>query len=570
MLGDATRVRARRWAAGAAAALAVSVVVACFTLPGAMFGGALTPDSTEHLAIAHSWVHGAGFVDPVKWYYLLPGGVPQPALAVRAPAISVLAAIPLAMNATLGTVMVVHAIWAGLVGGAVFLVGSQFMRRRAAAAAALLLCISPSWIFVSNTPLTEVTATAAYLLILVTARGPLESRPKALLCAALTLIAYLTRPQLAAMALAVVAAAVIEIGPRRALRCVPLWTYGLCFVVGIIAIGAAVEASTDLPLYAGYGHQYQVLSLDWSKGVLSYGHAYDGILNFVRNNTAAITAITGQRVVQLASALCVGPFFNHVGWIALPAIAFGLARPRDGVLAHRINAFAMLGYSAVIIATYSAFDPKRYPLLVAVPACLGAGALLDAGARRLEERLRRRPGDPIARLPSLVPLLAVVAVFVVVPARSYLPRLPDAWALYRLDRSAPAPLKAETEEVLALCRSMPPDAVVASVDPWRVLVVCGNAGLRLPTDLLHPQHPDLLGRFIAEREPDYFLIPPAYPAVLLRRLLATGRFRKVTSSAGSLVLEVIDVRRENGWAWRAPPPLRCAGRPEECARRAGR
>ena len=68
----------------------------------------------------------------------------------------------------------------------------------------------------------------------------------------------------------------------------------------------------------------------------------------------------------------------------------------------------------------------------------------------------------MARLPGLVPLVAVVAVFVLGPARIYLPRLPNAWALYRMDRSSPLPLKAEKEEVLALCRSMQPDAVVVA------------------------------------------------------------------------------------------------------------
>ncbi len=546
-----------------AIALTVSAIVATLTLPGAMRGGALTPDSTEHLAIAHSWVQGAGFVDPVQWYWLLDVIPPIPATAARAPVVPMLAAIPLAFGATVSTVIVLHALWAGLICGLVFWVGSRFMRRRAAAAAALLLCVSFSWIELANSPLTEVTATAAYLLILVTARGLLESRPKALLCAALSLIAYLTRPQLAAMALAVVAAALIEIGPRRALRCVPLWTYALCFVVGIIAIGAAVEASTGLPLYAGYGHQYQVLSLDWSKGVISYGHAYEGTLNFIRNNTEAITAITGQRVVQSTRALS-SSYFNYVGWIAVPAVLFGLFRRRDGVVAHRVNALAILGFFAVVIGTYSAFQP-RYMMIVALPASLGGLAWLDTVLRGMESRSRVRAKRWRTQLTGYVPLIAVAVFFVILPWWRWPGSLPAAWAIYQEARTSAVPVA--DAEMRALCKSMHPDAIVASVQPWRVLAMCGNAGLRTPVDLGGPRS-DLLDRFLQERKPEYLLLGPGSSSAFVKKLLAHGM--RLVDKDSEVRLLVVENPPAGSRPWKAPPPLRCAGRPPACAALIGR
>ena len=79
-------------------ALCIAAIVATVTLPTALRGGFLTPDATEHLSIAHNWLEGAGFVDPVQWYYLLDQPPPIPATAARAPVVSLLAAIPLRMG----------------------------------------------------------------------------------------------------------------------------------------------------------------------------------------------------------------------------------------------------------------------------------------------------------------------------------------------------------------------------------------------------------------------------------------------------------------------------------------
>ena len=550
-----------------AIALSIAAIVATVTLPAAMRGGALTPDATEHLSIAHNWVQGAGFVDPVQWYYLLEQPPPIPGTAARAPIVPILASLPLGMGATLTTVIVLHAAWAGVVAGLVFWVGCRFMRRRAAAAAALILCVSPSWLMLSSTPLAEVTATAAYVFILASAGGVMKSRSAALLCAALTLLAYLTRPQLAAMALAIVVAVGVEIGPRRALRCIPLWTYCLALLAGVFAVGAAVEASTGLALYAGYGHQSQVLSLDKSQAVWSYGHAYEGSLHFIWSHASEIAEITGERVTQLAAALFTQPYFNYVGWLGVPAVLFGLFRPRDGALEHRINAFAILGFATLLILTYSAFHAPRYPLLVAVPAGLGGLAWLDTWIRGIENRRSDRGGWTTS-LAGYAPLIAVALLFVVVPWWHIAGSLPRAWGTYNQDRAASAPLAPADPDLLVFCQEMHPNAIVASMNPWGVLTTCGNAGLRLPVDLHDPAQPELLDRFLAERAPEYILVGPGYPPGWVKKFLSRG-MHLVSERAGSRLLAATNPRPESR-PWRAPPPLRCAGRPPACAAKAGR
>ena len=240
-----------KWIDARTAGLALGLVLfsAIVVAPRAFWGGIITPDGYEHLGIAHAWVHGAGFVDPIQWNYYLTEAPPLPATAVRPPLISLLAAVPLAAGATIPTLILLHAAWSALMIGALFVVASRFMRRRAAVAMALLVATFPPWAtYLAITPLSEVTAVGCYLLVLVTAGGILRSQCGAAICAVSTLIAAMTRPNFSALLIAVAVAAVIELGPRAALRHRGLWTYLATFAAGYVAIQIGLEATTGLGL----------------------------------------------------------------------------------------------------------------------------------------------------------------------------------------------------------------------------------------------------------------------------------------------------------------------------------
>jgi len=255
--------------------------------------------------------------------------------------------------------------------------------------------------------------------------------------------------------------------------------------------------------------------------------------------------------------------FNYVGWIAIPAVLFGLFRRRDGVLAHRVNAFAILGFSAVVIGTYSAFQP-RYMMIVALPASLGGLAWLDTVLRGMESRSRVRAKRWRAQLTGYIPL-AAVGVFVIIPWWHWPGSLPFAWATYQEARTSAVPVA--DAEMRALCKSMHPDAIVASVSPWRVLAMCGNAGLRLPVDLRGPRS-DLLDRFLQERKPEYLLLGPGSSSAFVKKLLAHGM--RLVDKDSEVRLLVVENPPAGSRPWKAPPPLRCAGRPPACAALIGR
>jgi hypothetical protein len=535
------------------AALAVALVSGAMALPVALSGGVLTPDGIEHLAIASAWIHGSGFVDPVQWHYFLSENVPLPGLAVRAPVISILLAIPLAFGATISTAMLIHLLWSGLVAAAMFLFATRFMRRRAAAAAVLLLVSTPAWrTFLAAAPLNEVSAIAAYPLDLAPAGGVRRTPGGAARCAAATMLAYLTRPTLGALVAAVIAGAVWQAGPRSAIRRAPLWGYVVSFLAALVILHLVAKATTGLAPYASYGVMPQTLV---NEANYRYQTEYHGTATFIQNNADAIGARLGLFARKLGATLFLAPVWNFVGWLIPPTLIYAVIRRRDLVLEQRINLVAILGFSAATILTYSYFDGIRYPILTAVPTCLCGMAMLDDGARHLQQRRSHRWS---AQLMGTAPLLLVCLVFVAQPLWSSLAETPTSWRHYRALRSGAQPW---IDSALPdLCGHLDKDAIIAAPGPWRTLLWCGNASIRVPLDI---GAPGVRERFIAERHPGYLAVTPR----IARRWDKRGAegLRKIAEAHGWTVFEVVDAPPESR-PWRAPPPLVCLGMGSQCTR----
>ena len=108
-------------------------------------------DAPPDAGIAHAWVAGRGFVNPVMLSFTLEGATPPlPGFATRAPLLPVLLAIPISLGASLHTLGIVHQAWAALVVGALFLVAARSMSLAAAAACAVTFAWSTGWLVVSR------------------------------------------------------------------------------------------------------------------------------------------------------------------------------------------------------------------------------------------------------------------------------------------------------------------------------------------------------------------------------------------------------------------------------------
>jgi hypothetical protein len=540
--------RDTRWSPWLAALFAAGFA-ALLALPIALARWWLTEDSIEYLAIAHAWVHGEGFVNPVSWTYYA-SGAPFPATAMRAPAVSLLAAIPLALGASLSVVIQLHALWCSAIVGALVLVGRRFgLSTPAALASALLLGTAPAWLRISCHVWSEGTALLALLGVLATARGVVRSVRGALLCAALTWLAWLCRPNLAALALCVLVAAAWQLGWRGALRSAGCRAYALATLLALAASYALVSAWTGEAPYARYAALFQVLSADHA---MQYATPYPGAAAFVWQNLGALLQRALHTAGELSRALLVEPRYNWVGWLGLLGFAHAFGRPGHHALERRTAALAGVGF-ALVAVFYLDFDATRFPLFTAATAALCGMASIDDFSRGLARR-RRDAAAPPARLLAWLPLApALAACVATLPISGWLSA--RMWQGWREHGTVSVAHREVDATIRAHCRHLEPDALVASPFPWHYHLWCGNAGLRLPDDL---DAPGRLDRYLDREQPGYVVARGQDAA-----LAASVRLRPLTQNAGLVVYRVLQPGNASR-PWRAPPPLACAGRAPDC------
>jgi hypothetical protein len=528
-------------------------VAASIALPRATARWWLSPDAIEHLAIANAWVHGAGFVDPVQWSYHLDVGPPLPAGSVRPPLLPLLLAIPLALGADLSGVLLLHSLWACAVVGVTAFVASGFMGLGAAAAAGLLLAAAPGWTFLTGAPLTEATGLAALLAVVAAAPGVLRAAPRALLCAALVWVAWLARPNLAALLPAVAVATAWELGVREALRSRSWWALWLGFGLLVLVTQLAVAAVTGSALYSGYDPELLSVREAWL-----YGREPVGTWSFVSSHAGEIAEIAARRVERVAAGLYLGKAaeWQWAGWLAVLGVPWALLRSRDGVVAHRLNAFCALGFALLAVLNYAGFEP-RYLLVPVVCGSLCGLAALDSALRRLRhalgERGLARPAAALSALPAAAALLWVTLG----PGG---PATLRSWRLWDAERRAFLARDYLDDPHTLLCRYMDPDALVVAANPWRVTAICGNAALREPRNLTVR---GIGPHFLAEKQPAY-VVAERGPA---SAWLARRRSLRAVASQGELELFEVIGPGVRSRPWRAPPPLVCAGRGAECLAR---
>lgn len=529
------------------AAVAV-IALACF--PVVPYDATFTPDETEYLTIGYSWASGSGFVDPVQWHYALDPGPVVPGWAVRPPVVSVLIGIGYFAGATTPFLLEMHVVWTAVVAGLITLVAGRFMRLPAAVGAGLVIGTAPAYVALAPIFLTEVTSVAAFLLVLAAVEQVPRSSRVAALCALVSILAWATRPNYLGLPLAVLVAVVWQQGPAASLRSKGLWTY-LGTLVGLfLAVRWIATAAGGYALYEAQARLSTQIDIDEaSKLVVESPEA----LEFLRANAARIGEIVRHRIRDTVGLL-LSPGYGRVAWIGLPGILWCLfARP--GSVTRRFCALSALGLCLTIFITLAAFDASRYPLLPAVPMALCGFALLDDLARAFARRFAIARIRPVMATAPLAVALFLISTW----ASPSLANWTDRWPI--------APSWAPLEQVgrinrhlVRLCAQTPPDALLATKDPWAVSRLCGNPVLRIPHKLFVGHTPR---QFIAERAPRYILVHKAgaRPWLRLRHL------SRPIAESGPLVLLETNAPASDTNTWHGPGPLRCANQPPDACGR---
>jgi hypothetical protein len=513
----------------------------------------LSPDSVEYLGIAHAWVTGRGWLDPVQYAYGLDtGGPPLPGLAVRAPVVSLVAALPMALGASLTGVALAHAVWAACIAGAGVAVARRMMALPAAIGFGIAVGWSFAWVVIATEQvLTEATATGVLLLAVAAAPRAARSAGAAVGLGALVVVGWLTRPNLIVLAPAFALAVLVALGPRRALRSAPWWSFAGAVALGVVGVTVACRLRTGFAPYASYAWTLERLS---ELEAILYTRSSVGVWSFVRANPTKVLGAFLLNVRGVVRETCLEPGFHYVGWIALPALGHGLWGHGSEGLRRRFTALTALALLAVVLLSYGSHDPRRLPLLAVVCIWLLALAMLDAAARALA----RAPGPAGARRPAarLLPLAAALALFALAPSgRGLLSVAATDWQAYRRQGTQPTGSRWD-RTARAFCSSLDPDARVAAPDPWAFFLWCGTASLRLPPDLSSEAW---VARYLDDLAPAYVVLDadPAFAS-----LARSPRLERIASQ-GRAVLYRVRGAPPRSRPWRAPPPLASLGRARE-------
>lgn len=489
--------------------------------------GLLTPDGMEHVSIANAASQGQGFVNPVQWHFSVPGPPPLPAAATRPPTLPALLSLGLATGATLPTLFLAHALFAALVAVGMYLVGRRFMHPGPAAAATLLIVLTPTWALVRASLLSEMTAMAAYLLVVATARNAVRSWAGALLCAGATILAWLSRPNLAPLGLAVLVAAGWNLRRPGAFLRSPLVVYALALFAGMRIVSWGFTSQTGFAPYEAYGSFENFPAAR----ALRYGNEYVGMPAFVQANLSSIFAACASHLRRLLSLLFLSPLFHWVGWLGLIGTASVLRAPSRATIEERMLVLSALGFGAIIVLTYPAFDPFRYPLFPATSAALAGMAVVDRLLVDCERRFAWLGSTPARALGWASLVVACLTVVVPQYVASSMPRK-------AVETRTGGPMD-------EICDALEPGRLVVTDVPWPVHWNCGNPAIRLPSDL---RKPEIEERFFSEQEP-HFLV--SYRKPWTRWALQSDRTDFLSTNGETYAFEVVG--RSPG---KAPRPIR--------------
>lgn len=452
-----------RWAGAAAVLLIAGAAAFGFFRPSRMFIG---PDAVEHVSIANALAGGHGFVNPVQWYFTLPGPPPLAAAASRAPLMPLLLAASFWLGADLPQAMYIHVLFSTLIIVGLYLVGTRFMRPLFSATAALAIALTGTWKAAAAAPLTEVTAVGAFLLVVATARFAGRSTWGAITCGLATVVAWLARPNLAPLGLAVfVALCVDRFGPRRE-PWRPLAIY-LTVWLGVTSLVSGVsQMLTGHVPYEAYGHSFEHFP---ATRALRFGLEYVGTIPFVSEHWTLVLKAMTSNAALLGGVLFTMPAFFYAGWwLVLGLVSIGRAPARASV-EERVLLLSSLGFCAIIILTYPVIDVRRYPLFPAIGALLVGFAALDRCVRWGQRRwvvLSSRWMAPVS-----MALLFAVAVSSIAPI----------WVIPADEVMVAGGLEGP------ICDVIEPGRMVMTDDPWTTHWECGNPSIRVPSNFKNAQ-----------------------------------------------------------------------------------
>jgi len=467
----------------------------------------LSPDAADYINIARNLAHGRGLIHSIKWHFFTADGAVHSAVGER-PLLYPLCLVPFCGSDFPARACQYATALMAVLAAALAAAWARRLRLnwRIVAISAALIAFNPGLLMCSVFPWTEPLYLVWLFAVLLVVGRDADSRGAARWAAALTVLAFLTRPSAAAIALGLCA----WYAYRRAF--LPLANYIVTLLVLLTPWFAFTWAVRGNPFYSVQG--FHAVVEDIRDGMAAgYGAVFPRPISFIVSHFREIVLKVAEQAVSYLQQLFGPTFLSLIGAFAFlrAASAADNAEPGDG------PCFAVAFFHFLLPAmTWATFDAVRFMLPCFVILAVPAVAEMD----RLIERL----GKTWGRVAAWFLILGFVGFF-----------YRDQWGqLYGRVASRHMRDRDLAMQVarMELDRTVERNAVIACADPFSVNYYFDRPTILLPVAADPAQRAKSLERFLDEYHPDYLMLSPAEakdlaPRIAAKRLAPAGALEAV-------------------------------------------
>lgn len=440
-------------------------------------------DHIEFLSTAQYFIHGNGFVNPVKSVFTVEAPSPIPAFAYRGALYPLLLALFLKISPHLLNLKILNACLASLAPLLTFLVSRKIMNEKAAFLGVLLFFTSPGWIFVVQTPWSEPLICILWLIPLACCMSLKPGWGQSLLTGLAAGLAWTVKPQLGFFVPLLGLNLLATTGWKPFIRNRFYWGTALTYFIFTFSIKLIYHQATGTWPYQAYAAWLGVLR---NRDVLMVNVPESGsVIHFVFTNIHSLFLSWIRNVATFARVFLSG-YYSVLIFLFLPAILSGFKKNRNQSVPFFLS-ISVVALTALNWFLWSITDATRsylLPMLLLHLLCM-------VYAQKWIDRYFKQ--------------LLVVFCLLFVP-----------WMAWRFGAQREAYLhdpRAKDFPVLAehyapFC-SQWDNRILAAYNGWNYHVICGNPVVILPFDLDNEAHTNT---FIDKEKVTSILAPEPYPS----------------------------------------------------------
>lgn len=434
-------------------------------------------DHVEFLATANNWVHGNGFINPLKTIYNIKTTAPIPAFSFRGVLYPFILALFLKVSPHLWGLKVMNSFLASLVPTTAFILAEYFWGKKTAIIGTLVFFTSPGWFYISKTPWSEPLVCLMWLLIMCVWFLPKPSFKQALFTGILSSIAWTAKPQIDFFIPLLGLSLLVSQGWGRLIKNKFYWIAALTYFFITIFIKIYFHWETGSFPYQGYGAWLHATSNDYA---LLYQTDYSQpVWQFVFNHWDAVWTGIKLNLSSFTKMMMKG-YYSYLALLFLPVLVQGLTPQKKSSR----NFFISLSILFLLLLNWGLWNitsaDRSYLLPLLLLNFLCAGYL---------QKWIEKYFTPAMAL-SLLLTIPLTAFGLMDSRKNYIHNsLADGFPQLQAIYSPICPLLQ--------------DKVTAAINGWYLFEICGNPVSILPHDI---NNEAILAKFIQQEKVSFVLV----------------------------------------------------------------